>query len=219
MSSRRLQHLVIHQLFAGALTALTGVVVTPNAHIVAVAVPICRPGGPLHTRPVVLAEQRVPTNAGGYLHTDESRAKISAANKGRTPWNMGKQHSEETRRRIAEGTRRAMQLRKEREREAMRLNDPARYAELLANETAAADRARLQAARREEQKLRKEARAKALAAAKLQERKPRAPRVPSGSGRGRVNYTLSEDVRARLITRDPYAHRTCEPVAFPSPQP
>ena len=43
----------------------------------------------------------------GKPHTEESKAKISAANKGKTPWNAVKQHSEETRRKIAEGARRA----------------------------------------------------------------------------------------------------------------
>ena len=41
----------------------------------------------------------------GFPHTEESKAKISAANKGKTPWNAGKKHSEETKRRIAEKTR------------------------------------------------------------------------------------------------------------------
>eukprot|EP00741_Cyanophora_paradoxa_P016310 tig00020911_g15748.t2 len=45
----------------------------------------------------------------GFPHTDESKAKISAANKGKTPWNKGRKHSEETKRKIAEATRAAMQ--------------------------------------------------------------------------------------------------------------
>lgn len=44
----------------------------------------------------------------GHPHTLESRAKISAANKGKIPWNIGKQHSEETKKRIGEKTREAM---------------------------------------------------------------------------------------------------------------
>ena len=47
-----------------------------------------------------------PTANGGFTHTNESKAKISAANKGKTPWNKGKARSEETRARIAEGVRR-----------------------------------------------------------------------------------------------------------------
>ena len=45
-------------------------------------------------------------------HSAAARAKISAANKGKVPWNAGKQHSEETKRRIAEKTREAMLRRK-----------------------------------------------------------------------------------------------------------
>ncbi|GAB0493136.1 hypothetical protein MMPV_004409 [Pyropia vietnamensis] len=44
----------------------------------------------------------------GRKHTDTTRAKISAANRGRVPWNKGRQHSEETRARIAAATRAAM---------------------------------------------------------------------------------------------------------------
>lgn len=49
----------------------------------------------------------------GHAHTDESRAKISAANKGKQPWNVGRQHSEETKRKIAEKTKAAMLHRKQ----------------------------------------------------------------------------------------------------------
>lgn len=44
----------------------------------------------------------------GHPHSDSSKAKISAANKGKIPWNVGKKHSEETRLRIAEKTKEAM---------------------------------------------------------------------------------------------------------------
>lgn len=47
-----------------------------------------------------------PTAAGGFTHTISSRAKISAANKGKTPWNKGKSRSDEVRAKIAEGVRR-----------------------------------------------------------------------------------------------------------------
>jgi len=47
-----------------------------------------------------------PTANGGYTHTKTSRAKISAANKGKTPWNKGQARSPEVRARIAEGVRR-----------------------------------------------------------------------------------------------------------------
>ncbi|KAJ1461433.1 hypothetical protein M885DRAFT_507427 [Pelagophyceae sp. CCMP2097] len=45
----------------------------------------------------------------GRPHTTESRARISAANKGKTPWNKGKSHTEETRIKIAAATRSAME--------------------------------------------------------------------------------------------------------------
>ena len=48
----------------------------------------------------------------GHPHTTESRAKISAANKGKQPWNVGRQHSEETKRKISEKTKAAMLQRK-----------------------------------------------------------------------------------------------------------
>ena len=48
----------------------------------------------------------LPTVNGGYSHTKASRAKIAAANKGKTPWNKGKARSEEVKARIAAGVRR-----------------------------------------------------------------------------------------------------------------
>ena len=53
-----------------------------------------------------IPEVPIPTANGGYSHTTTSRAKISAANKGKTAWNKGKARSEETRKKIAEGVRR-----------------------------------------------------------------------------------------------------------------
>ena len=47
-----------------------------------------------------------PTVNGGFSHTKASRAKIAAANKGKTPWNKGKARSEEVKARIAAGVRR-----------------------------------------------------------------------------------------------------------------
>lgn len=44
----------------------------------------------------------------GHPHSDASKARISAANKGKVPWNVGKKHSEETKMRIAEKTKEAM---------------------------------------------------------------------------------------------------------------
>eukprot|EP00186_Timspurckia_oligopyrenoides_P000758 CAMPEP_0182443552 /NCGR_PEP_ID=MMETSP1172-20130603/2259_1 /TAXON_ID=708627 /ORGANISM="Timspurckia oligopyrenoides, Strain CCMP3278" /LENGTH=557 /DNA_ID=CAMNT_0024638869 /DNA_START=161 /DNA_END=1834 /DNA_ORIENTATION=+ len=44
----------------------------------------------------------------GKTHSEESKKKISEANRGRVPWNKGRKHSEETKRKIAERTRLAM---------------------------------------------------------------------------------------------------------------
>lgn len=57
----------------------------------------------------------------GHPHTVESKAKISAANKGKTPWNVGKRHSEETRQKIIEKTREAIINRKRNLAESMGL--------------------------------------------------------------------------------------------------
>ena len=55
------------------------------------------------------SEFEVSSNtAVGHAHSDISKAKISAANKGKVPWNVGKKHSEETKARIAEKTKEAM---------------------------------------------------------------------------------------------------------------
>lgn len=45
------------------------------------------------------------TAAGGYAHTDDSRAKISAANRGKVPWNKGRKRSAEEKARISVGVR------------------------------------------------------------------------------------------------------------------
>jgi len=47
----------------------------------------------------------LPTENGGYTHTKASKAKISAANKGKTPWNKGRTRSPEEKARIAAGVR------------------------------------------------------------------------------------------------------------------
>jgi len=56
------------------------------------------------------AEDLIPTYArktakGGYAHTNRSRARISKANKGNTPWNKGKNRSEGVKAKIAAGVR------------------------------------------------------------------------------------------------------------------
>lgn len=48
----------------------------------------------------------------GRPHTDISKAKISSANKGKTPWNAGKRHSEDTKARISAKTREAFERKK-----------------------------------------------------------------------------------------------------------
>ena len=49
---------------------------------------------------------------GGRRHSDASKRKISAANKGKKPWNVGKAHTLETKRRISERTKAAMAAKK-----------------------------------------------------------------------------------------------------------
>jgi NUMOD3 motif len=46
-----------------------------------------------------------PTENGGYSHTKASKAKIGAANKGKIPWNKGRERSPEEKARIAAGVR------------------------------------------------------------------------------------------------------------------
>jgi hypothetical protein len=50
-------------------------------------------------------EVPMPTDKGGFSHTSASRAKIGAANKGKIPWNKGREQSPEVRARIAAGVR------------------------------------------------------------------------------------------------------------------
>ena len=50
----------------------------------------------------------VTTTIIGHPHSDISKARISAANKGKVPWNVGKKHSDETKARIAAKTKEAM---------------------------------------------------------------------------------------------------------------
>ena len=66
------------------------------------------------TTEVIPSPETITTSKGlsGYTHNDISRAKISAANKGKVPWNVGKQHSEETKQRIKEKTKESIERRK-----------------------------------------------------------------------------------------------------------
>ena len=72
----------------------------------------------------------------GHPHTVESRLKISMANKGKAPWNVGKKHSEETKRKIAERTKAAYLKRKEESVQRMKKEDPEGYAAMLAEKEA-----------------------------------------------------------------------------------
>jgi len=54
-----------------------------------------------HLMPTVLRK----TNKGGYSHTHLSRARISKANRGNTPWNKGRQRSEADKAKIAAAVR------------------------------------------------------------------------------------------------------------------
>ena len=66
----------------------------------------------------------------GHPHTEESRMKISRANKGKKPWNVGKKHSEETKRKIALKTREAYLRRKEAEETRLRTEEPEKWADV-----------------------------------------------------------------------------------------
>ena len=148
------------------------------------------------------------TAAGGRLHTPESRAKISAANKGRTPWNAGRKHSEETRQRIAEATRAAMQRRMEErklERERMRLEEPQVYQALVTKEAAAeaaaaalkeAEREQRSAERRRERLEKRLVRQQRAEASGNGTATVRRARVTIGSSR--VNFTFTAESRAKI---------------------
>lgn len=58
----------------------------------------------------------------GRPHTEDSKAKISRANKGKVPWNIGKKHSPETKAKIARKTREAMLRRKQDKAEQLGLS-------------------------------------------------------------------------------------------------
>lgn len=61
--------------------------------------------GKMKKKSIQNSEVPKPTANGGFTHTTTSRAKISAANKGKTPWNKGKPRSPEVKARIAAGVR------------------------------------------------------------------------------------------------------------------
>ena len=107
------------------------------------------------------AEPETSARGAGHPHTLESRLKISAANKGKVPWNVGKKHSEETKRKIAEATRAAYLRRKAEQEQRMQEEDPEGYAAMIAKREAEAERERERKARREANAARKKAKARA----------------------------------------------------------
>ena len=147
------------------------------------------------------------TAAGGHPHTAESRAKISAANKGKVPWNQGKKHSEETRRRIAEGTRRAIERKAELarvERERLRREEPEVWAQLVAEAAAkaVAKAEKMEVLRERKNGAAEKAAAKAERAARRADgtSKPRVRRARASTlpGGGRVNFTFTEESKAKI---------------------
>jgi len=64
------------------------------------------------TKTPMTAREARTAPARARAHTEASRQKISQANKGKVPWNVGQSHSEATKRKIAEKTREAMARRK-----------------------------------------------------------------------------------------------------------
>ena len=86
---------------------------------------------PTPTLPAATATPVVKGLPSGYTHNDVSRAKISAANKGKVPWNVGKQHSEETKQRIKEKTKESIERKKLAAAQAMGLTVPEMEAKKL----------------------------------------------------------------------------------------
>ena len=193
----------------GVYSAAAAFFTAPGIHPVArrcaaPELPLVRRGGRPEAQ-MLAAEPRTS----GHLHTAESRAKISAANKGKTPWNRGRKHTEETRRKIAEGTRRALQQRAEQqrlERERLRVEEPEGYAALLQEEAARTVAKAVSAEARRERKAKaaRTAARKAMAAAREKEAPQGGPaarvrhaRVTTGPG-GRVNFTFTEEAKAKI---------------------
>ena len=134
-------------------------------------------------------EEEVAVQRAGHPHTPESRAKISAANKGKMPWNKGREHTEETRRRISEGTRRALVVRQQEqeaaeraELEELRLRDPQEHARRIAVAEAEEAEKRERRERRAQREMRR-------AAALASPPRPRAAVARAGSPRAQGGAT------------------------------
>lgn len=65
----------------------------------------------------------LPTPNGGFTHTAQSKAKISAANKGKAPWNKGQARSDDVRAKIAAGVRAANRMRFLQQLQALNLTE------------------------------------------------------------------------------------------------
>jgi len=143
----------------------------------------------------------------GHPHTVESRLKISMANKGKAPWNVGKKHSEETKRKIAERTKAAYLKRKEESVQRMKKEDPEGYAAMLAEKEAIVVRERERKEEKAEAVLQRKAKAEAAAAAKklrAAERAANAAKAPADRVSvysDEVREKISEGLRKRW--RDP----------------
>ncbi len=148
---------------------------------------------------IALVDVPTPTANGGYSHTFSSRAKISAANKGKVPWNKGQSRSEEVKARISEGV-----LRRNRERFLAQLAMDG-ITEEQYNEQKKAERRRKDAERRARRTPNggyiPSEETKQKISDVLKERyasggmKKRAPRDPSTIRRG---FTHSEETKAKI---------------------
>lgn len=174
---------------------------------------------------VLTAPPSPPPPPVGRPHTPESRAKISASNKGKIPWNNGRKHPAETIARIRERTMEVMRERVRAKEQWLRDHpeeaaELARQAEIKREKRLQAQR-ELRAAARAERELAKKAAKEEAAARQVADKAaqspppppPRAPRVPrkppSPEVRARIAATL------RLRWQDP-AYRAGRRVASPS---
>lgn len=161
----------------------------------------------------------------GRPHTPESRAKISASNKGKVPWNNGRKHSAETIARIRQRTMEAMRARSE-AKEAWLREHPEEAAELEAQaEARRLDRLRQQREHRAELRVQREAaRGEAKAAAALRDAAdaaarppgpppPRPLRPPRSPPSPQVRARIAETLRQRW--QEP-GYRAARSVAPPS---
>ena len=139
-----------------------------------------------------------PTQKGGYSHTNASRAKIGAANKGKTPWNKGRERSPAVKARIAAGVRAKNRERFLAKLEAQGLTEEAYDAQQLAAQQAL--EAERSSRRTEKGGYRPTEETKAKISKILTEKYAsgsiaRKPRDPSTIRRG---FTHSEETRSKI---------------------